>query len=69
MEIVYFTLDDGTVYAKGFFNQEGHSFYALPGYACRTEDRILRYLGPDTAYCLEILKELPGPSLCPPKVP
>jgi len=67
-DIVYFT-HEGKTYAKGFFNQNGHSFYVLPGFEDRFQDKVDQYLGPEMTYHLEVLPELPGPDLCPPTVP
>jgi hypothetical protein len=67
-DIVYFTYENLT-YAKGFFNQNGHSFYVLPGFEEMFAEKVNRYLGPDIKYHLEVLNELPGPELCPPTVP
>ncbi len=67
-DIVYFT-HEGRTYAKGFFNQNGHSFYVLPGHEELFERKVQAYLAPETKYHVEVLSELPGPDLCPPEVP
>lgn len=51
---------DGVLYAKGFFNQEGLTFYVLKGYRATfylAAENILR-LGTD--FYVEELDQLPG---------
>jgi len=51
---------DGVVYAKGFFNQEGLTFYVLRGYKATfylAAENILRL---DTEYGIEVTDSLPG---------
>jgi len=67
-DIVYFTTN-GKTYAKGFFNQNGHSFYILPGYEGMFDRQVKHYLGPDVEFYFEVIPHLPGPDLCPPEVP
>jgi len=67
-DIVCFT-HEGKTYAKGFFNQNGHSFYVLRGHVTMFEERVETYLGTSAQYYLEISDELPGPEVCPPEVP
>ena len=73
MTDVLFFEKDGLTYAKGFFNQEGCSFYALKGYAELLYEKLeeLGVLAPysDTPTYVEELAELPGGTRCPPATP
>ncbi len=63
-DIVYF-VKDGLTYAKGFFNQNGFSFYVLKGHMDEFNKKLPVYLQEDQEYHVEELSELPGPSCCP----
>jgi len=51
---------DGVVYAKGFFNQEGFTFYVLKGHARKFYTATENILRMDTNFRVEEVDELPG---------
>lgn len=71
-DILHFT-DGGKTYAKGFFNQNGASFYVLPGFMDKFLDKVgvlgVDPLAEESDFFIEEISELPGPDRCPPEVP
>jgi len=63
MDITYFT-NEGSAYAKGFFNQNGHSFYVLHGFEWLLHEKLAEYLAPNTPYVVESTASLPGTNVC-----
>ena len=73
MTDVLFFEKDGFTYAKGFFNQEGCSFYVLPGHKDVLYEKLeaMGLMAPYSATptYVEELSDLPGGSRCPPEAP
>lgn len=69
MTDILFFEEDGFTYAKGFFNQNGASFYVLPGHMDRFLEKV-GVLGVDPLaegadFYIEEINQLPGGTRCP----
>ena len=53
---------DGLIYARGFVNQEGLTFYILRGFGELFNLEIVKYLTGDLEYRTEETDQLPGSS-------
>jgi hypothetical protein len=59
MDITYFTTN-GHTWGKGFFNQNGHSFYVLQGFEEQFKAKVAQCLAPNVPYVVEFSGSLPG---------